>query len=90
MKLEHLKEALDFAKLKKRKIALEPEEREQAMKAGAVWHFSHHDKPSCAIWKSKKANGEVVYGCNTHRVFQTAPTLKGAIDKFHNVVKDTA
>lgn len=90
MKLEHLREALDFKALKKRKFALEPEEREQAIKAGAVWHPANHDKPVCAIWKSKKASGEVVYGCNTHRVYQTASTLKGAIGKFHNVVKDTA
>ena len=85
-----IKESFDFKTLKKRKVALEPEERDEAMKAKAVWHPGNHDKPVCAIWKSKKANGEVVYGCNTHRVFQVAPTLKGAIEKFHSVVKGTA
>lgn len=85
-----LQETFDFKTLKKRKIKLEPEERDEAMKAKAVWHPSHSDKPVCAIWKSKKANGEVVYGANTHRVFQVAPSLKGAIKLFHDVVKGTA
>lgn len=82
--------ASEFSILKKNKIALKPEEREKAMKAKAVWHPSNHDHPVCAIWKSKRANGKVVYGCNTHRVYQVADSLEGAIQKFHNVVKDTA
>lgn len=90
MKLEHIVEALNFKKLKERKVPLTPEEREKAMKAGAVWHPSNHSKPVCAIWKSKKANGDVVYGCNTHRVFQVADTLDGAIKKFHDVVEPSA
>jgi len=81
---------VNFESLIANKIPLEPEERERAMKAGAVWHPANHDKPTCAIWKSKKANGKIVYGCHTHRVFQVADTLAGAIKKFHKVVKDTA
>lgn len=83
-------EALDFNTLKKNKVALKPEEREEAMKAGAVWHHGPHGEETCAIWKSKTAGGKIVYGTNSHRCFQTAPTLKGAIKKYHDVVKDTA
>lgn len=75
----------EFKTLKKHKVELEPEEREQAMKAGAVWHMSHHKgKPSCAIWKSV-VNGKTWYTCNTHRCYQTRPTLKGAITAFKYV-----
>lgn len=70
-----------FSTLKKNKVDLEPEERDQAMKAGAVWHFSHLKKPSCAIWKSV-VNGKTWYTCNTHRAYQARPTLKGAIKAF--------
>jgi hypothetical protein len=87
---EFLAERNEIVSLKANKIALEPEEREKAMKAKAVWHPGNHDKPTCAIWKSKRANGKIVYGCNTHRVYQTAATLDGAIKLFHTVVKDTA
>lgn len=90
MKLSMLAEAIDFKKLKQRKIPLTAEERKTAMDAGAVWHRGPNGSPTCAVWKSKKANGEVVYVCNTHRLFQTAPTLKGAIEKYHSVVKDSA
>lgn len=78
-----------FQVLKDNKIALTPEEREEAMKAGAVWHHGPGGTESCAIWKGKNSSGKIVYVCNTHRVYQTAPTLKGAIKKFHDVVKDT-
>lgn len=91
MKLTDLYEAhMEISDVKKRKIPLTPEEREKAMKAGAVWHHGPGGKESCAIWKSKKANGEIIYGCNTHRLWQYASTLDGAIKKFHDVVKDTA
>lgn len=91
MRLVELFEAsLDFKALKKRKVPLTDEERDAVMKAKAVWHPANHDKPTSAVWKSKKANGETVYVTNTHRCYQTAPTLKGAINKFHTVVKDTA
>lgn len=84
------KKRSEFEILKKNKIALTPEEREQAMTAKAVWHPGNHDKPVCAIWKSKRANGDVVFGCNTHRAYNVAPTLKGAIHKFHSFIKGTA
>lgn len=74
--------------LKKGKIKLEPEEREQAIKAGAVWHPGNRDEPVCAIWKSV-VRGKTWYGCNTHRCYQAKPTLKGAIAAF-DFVQSTA
>jgi hypothetical protein len=79
----------DYKQLKKNKIPLTPEERAEAMRRGAVWHPGNHEKPTCAIWKSKKADGTIVYGCNTHRAMQIKPTLKGAINAF-KFIKTTA
>lgn len=90
MKLHFLHEAQEFDSLKKKKIPLTDEEREEAIKAGAVWHHGPGGAKSCAIWKSKRSNGDVVYVTNTHRVYQTSPILKGTIKLFHEVVKDTA
>ena len=91
MKLINLFEAAsEFKILKKNKQTLSDEERDQAINAGAVWHHGPNGEETCAIWKSKRANGKVVYICNTHRCYQTAPTLKGAVRKFHDVVKGTA
>jgi hypothetical protein len=92
MKLsELLVEGSDLDNLKKNKVALTPEEREQCMKAGAVWH--NHPNPKVkavpAIWKSVDKNGKVTYVCNTHRAAATAPTIKGAIKKFE-FIKTTA
>lgn len=94
MKLEELGhilvEARDFETLKKHKIDLTAEERDKAMKAKAVWHKGSNGEKTCAVWKSKMPNGDVVFVTNTHRCFQTASTLDGAIKKYHDVVKDTA
>jgi len=81
-------EAPEMATIKKHKVKLEPEEREQAMKAGAVWHHSPDGSPTCAIWKAV-VNGKTWYGCNTHRCYQAKPTLRGAISAF-KFVKSTA
>ena len=78
-----------FKVLKDNKVPLTKEERDEAMKAGAVWHPSNHDKPVCAIWKSRRPNGSFVFGCNTHRAMQVKNTLKGAIQAF-KFVKTTA
>jgi len=88
---EFLAEGYDFESLKKRKVPLTDEEREQVMANKAVWHMGHHNgKPSSAIWKAKTSNGKIVYGCNTHRAFQVRPTLKGAISIFHSFIKGTS
>jgi hypothetical protein len=80
--IQSLCEGYRYSDLKDQKIPLEPEERETAMKAGAVWHFSHNNSPSCAIWKAKTKSGKILYGCNTHRAMAVKPTLKGAIKAF--------
>lgn len=81
----------ELERLKDNKIPLTDEEREEVMKAKAVWHYSPQNKPTPAIWKSKNPKtGEITYGCETHRVYQTRKSLKAAINAFHNVVKDTA
>lgn len=79
----------DYKKLKDRKVPLTPEEREKAMKAGAVWHPGNLNHPVCAIWKSSDSSGNTVYGCNTHRCMQVKPSLEGAINAF-KFVKTTA
>jgi hypothetical protein len=72
--------------LKAHKVALTDEERDEAMKAGAVWHFNGPDKPCCAIWKAV-VRGKTYYGSNTHRCFQAHSTLKAAIRSYHDVVE---
>ncbi len=77
-----------FKNLKDNKIALDPEERKQAMSAGAVWHQGPNGERTCAIWKSRD-QGKSTYVCNTHRAYQAKPTLKGAIQAF-KFIKTTA
>lgn len=70
-----------MAKLKRGKVALTAKERKQVMDAGAVWHYSHQDKPTPAVWKSV-VNGKTWYCCNTHRAGVCKPTLRGAISAY--------
>jgi hypothetical protein len=80
-----------FEVLKQNKVPLTDEERKQVMDADAVWHFSPGNKPSPAVWKSvNKKTGKITYVTNTHRAFNTAPTVKGAISRYHNFIKGTA
>jgi hypothetical protein len=74
----------EFSTLKKNKVKMDPEERDKAIKAGAVWSPGNSKKPVCAIWKSV-VNGKTWYGCNTHRLYQVAKTLKGALSLWPNV-----
>ena len=84
-----LLEDYDFLYLKKHKIPLEDDERQKAMDAGCVWHFSHLKKPSCAIWKAKSRSGKTVYCCHTHRACAIKDTLAQAIKAF-DFIKTTA
>jgi len=80
-----------FKKLEDNKIPLTPEERALVMNRKAVWHYSHLNKPTPAVWKSvDPKSGEVTYVTNTHRAYNTAPTVKGAINKYHTFIKKTA
>ena len=80
----------EFKKLQKNKVSLTPEERAEVMARKAVWHMNGGG-PSSAISKSvDPKTGKVTYYTYTHRAYNTAPTLKGAIARFHNFIKGTA
>lgn len=87
---QFLTEASEFEKLKKNKVPLTKEEREECFKRKAVWHMNHRKGPTPAVWKSKDKNGKVTYVTNTHRAYDTASTLKGAIKRFHDFIKGTS
>lgn len=80
----------EFQKLEKNKVALEDEERAEVMKAKAVWHHGPNGQASPAVWKSVDKNGKATYVTNTHRAYNKAPTLKGAIGRYHKFIKGTA
>lgn len=92
MKLVDLYEATsEFKTLEKHKVALSDEERAACMKSKAVWHFNGKDKPNPAVWKSvNPKTNKTTFVTNTHRAYNTASTLKGAIGRFHSFIKDTA
>jgi len=78
-----------FKILKETKVPLTPEERSLCLNRKAVWH--NQSNPTPAVWKSvHPKTGKVTYVTNTHRAYDTAPTLKGAIARFHNFIKGTA
>lgn len=80
-----------FKTLQQNKEPLTPEEREQVMKSGAVWHMgSDNGAASPAVWKSSDSKGKRTYVTHTHRAYNTAPTLRGAISRFHKFIKGTA
>lgn len=79
----------DFKTLKKHKVDLEPDERSEVMKRKAVWHFSHLKSATPAVWKSV-VGGKTWYVTNTHRAYNSTPTLKGAIGRYHAFIKSTA
>lgn len=88
---ESKKRKSKFQKLEDNKIPLTDEEREKVMNADAVWHFSPGNKPSPAVWKSKDPKTKkITYVTNTHRAYNTAPTLKGAIGRYHKFIKGTS
>lgn len=81
----------EFKKLKDNKVPLTDDEREKVMDAKAIWHHGSNGEATPAVWKSKNPKtGKVTYITNTHRAYDTAPTLKGAIIKYHTFIKGTA
>ena len=79
----------EFKTLKKNKVALSKEERAEVMKAKATWNHGPKGQPTPAVWKSV-VDGKTWYVTNTHRAMNSAKTLKGAINKYHNFIKSTA
>jgi len=85
---------LTYKQLKKGQVPLTDEERELVMERKAVWHHGPKGEETPAVWKSihnKGKKGEKIwYVTNTHRAMNVAPTLKGAINRYHNFIKGTA
>lgn len=86
-----------FKMMQDAKKPLDDAERDKVMKAKAIWHHGPGGKASPAVWKSvHPTTGKVTYVTHTHRAFASAPTLEGAIKKFHgdegkeNGIKHTA
>lgn len=75
--------------LKKYKVDLTPEERSQVMSADAVWNHGPNGEATPAVWKAV-INGKTTYVTNTHRAYNTADTVKGAISRYHKFIKGTA
>jgi predicted phosphodiesterase len=80
----------EFEKLKDNQVQLSKEEREEVMKAKAVWHHGPNGEETSAVWKSKNKDGSFIYVTHTHRAYNTAKTLKAAINKYHKFIKSTA
>ena len=87
---EFLIEASKFENLKKNKKPLSDEERDLCLKRKCVWNFENNGKPSPAVWKSVDTKGKTTYVTNTHRAYNTATTMKGAIKRYHDFIKGTA
>lgn len=76
------KNEMDY--LKDHKVPLTEEEKDKCIKEGATW-----DNGDCGIWKAKKKDGSIVYGCNTHRAYQVKDSLEEAIKAF-DFIKTTS
>lgn len=80
-----------FKKLQENKVPLSPEERDLVMKRKAVWHHGPNGEETPAVWKSfDKKTGKTTFVTNTHRAYNTATTVKGAIGRYHSFIKGTA
>ncbi len=88
----------EFERLQDNKVPLTDEERKECFKQDAVWHYGSSinpvtgkkEKKVCAIWKSKNKDGEITYGTNTHRAYQTRKSLQAAINIYHSFIKGTS
>lgn len=93
MKLQQviLNETDEFLSLKKNQKPLTDEERTEVMDAEAVWHHGPNGEASPAVWKSvDPKTDKITYITHTHRAYNTAPTLKGAIGRYHKFIKGTS
>lgn len=88
---ELLLETSEFKTLEKNKKPLTPEERKMVMDKKAVWHKGKGGTASPAVWKSVcPKTGKTTFVTNTHRAYNTASTLTGAIGRYHSFIKGTA
>jgi len=88
--IEYLNESNGFKKLQDNKVNLTTDERKLVMSKKAVWHHGKNGGESPAVWKSVDKNGKTTFITNTHRAYNTAPTCKGAIARYHKFIKGTA
>ena len=87
---EFLIEANEFKSLEKYKKPLTDDERTVVMKSKAVWHHGPNGEETPAVWKSVSKDGKETFVTHTHRAFNTATTLKGAIKRYHDFIKGTS
>lgn len=88
--LEKIARKSEFKILEKNKVNLSDEERKAVMNGKATWHHGPNGEPTPAVWKSVDKNGKVTFVTNTHRAYNTASTIKGAINRYHKFIKGTA
>ena len=82
---------LTYKELQKYKVPLTDEERSLVMKRKAVWHHGPNGEATPAVWKSvNPKTGKTTYVTNTHRAMNTAPSIKGAIGRYHTFISKTA
>lgn len=79
----------NYKALDKGRVKLTPEERDLVIKREATWNHGQDGAPSPAVWKSV-VKDKTWYVTNTHRAFNKAPTLKGAISRYHKFIKSTS
>ena len=84
------KKRSSFKVLKSNRRPLTAAERKKVMKANAVWHHGLNGAPTPAVWKTQDSHGATVFVTNTHRAYNTAPSVEGAIDRYHKFIKSTA
>jgi len=83
------KSRIKYKTFQKNKVPLEPEERAEVMKRGAIWHHGPDGAPSPAVSKAV-INNKTLFETSTHRAINYAPTLRGAISRYHRFIKGTA
>lgn len=74
-----------FKVMQDNKIALTKEERAIVKQKKGEWSDGNS-----AIWKGKDRSGKLWYVTHTHRAYNRASTLKGAINRFKVFIKGTA
>lgn len=69
----------------KKRVEMTPEEKKLCRDKKAVWNNG-----DLAVFKAVDKDGDTAYITHTHRALSVKPTLKGAIERFHNFIKSTA